>query len=109
LQPLLTRSRLSVVKAFLRVCAVTFPIVLGLQVVAGVLEELRAKAEQGDAEAQCDIGTAYLDGVGVPKDSADAVEGQRRVALEMTGAQIVEGLRLVREFKPQRTALPEEE
>ena len=34
--------------------------------------ELRAKAEQGDAEAQYNLGMLYADGRGVPQDRVEA-------------------------------------
>jgi hypothetical protein len=38
------------------------------------LEELRVKAEQGDAAAQSDLGLCYYEGTGIPKDFAEAVK-----------------------------------
>ena len=36
------------------------------------IEELRARAEQGDADAQSSLGLAYATGRGVPQDAAEA-------------------------------------
>ncbi len=36
------------------------------------VDELRAKAEQGDAAAQYNLGTQYADGRGVPQDLVEA-------------------------------------
>ena len=41
------------------------------------IEELRAKAEQGDAQAQYFLGYRYSIGGGVPQDSAEAVRWYR--------------------------------
>ena len=38
------------------------------------LEELRKKAEAGDAEAQSSLGFCYQHGQGVPRDKAEAVK-----------------------------------
>ena len=40
---------------------------------AAEVAELRARAEQGDAYAQFDLGFLYADGRGVPQDAAEAV------------------------------------
>lgn len=47
---------------------------------ADPIEELRAKAEQGDATAQAALGTLYREGVGVSKDNAEAVKWLRKAA-----------------------------
>ena len=41
---------------------------------ADPLGELRARAEQGDATAQAALGTQYHEGLGTPKDDAEAVK-----------------------------------
>lgn len=41
------------------------------------LEHLRARAEAGDSEAQCNLGVAYADGRDVPEDPAEAVRWYR--------------------------------
>ena len=42
--------------------------------------EDKAKAEQGDAKAQADLGARYAEGIGVEKDYADAVKWFRKAA-----------------------------
>ena len=37
------------------------------------IEELRARAEQGDADAQLSLGVAYVSGQGVPQSYVEAV------------------------------------
>jgi TPR repeat protein len=44
------------------------------------IEELRAKAEQGDAKAQNNLGNIYYNGEGVPQDDAEAVRWWRLAA-----------------------------
>ena len=44
------------------------------------LEELRAKAVKGDAEAQRNLGYLYATGNGMPKDPAEAVKWYRMAA-----------------------------
>jgi TPR repeat protein len=44
------------------------------------LAEIRTKAEQGNAEAQYNLGKMYYDGDGVPQDSAEAVKWYRKAA-----------------------------
>ena len=44
------------------------------------LEELKQKAEQGDADAQFNLGTMYENGQGVPQDYAEAVRWYRMAA-----------------------------
>lgn len=44
------------------------------------LQELETQAERGDAEAQYNLGRAYLLGEGVPKDAAEAVKWWRKAA-----------------------------
>jgi len=44
------------------------------------LMEFRKLADQGDAEAQYFLGSAYNLGVGMPKDYADAAKWYRKVA-----------------------------
>ena len=41
------------------------------------IDALRARAEQGDAEAQFELGVRYRDGTGVPQDDAEAVRWYR--------------------------------
>ncbi|OPZ72049.1 MAG: putative beta-lactamase HcpC precursor [Firmicutes bacterium ADurb.Bin456] len=44
------------------------------------IEQLRLAAEQGDAQAQNDLGAAYYDGTGVDQDIAEAVKWLRSAA-----------------------------
>jgi TPR repeat protein len=44
------------------------------------ITDLAPKAENGDVEAQNNLGTCYAKGEGVPKDSAEAVKWFRKVA-----------------------------
>jgi hypothetical protein len=44
------------------------------------VEALRAKAEQGDAEAQLNLGNGYYHGEGVPQDYAEAAKWNRLAA-----------------------------
>lgn len=46
----------------------------------GAVKEWRPLAEQGDPEAQYNIGLLYLDGKGVPQNPAEAVNWFRRAA-----------------------------
>ncbi len=43
---------------------------------------LRAQAEAGDAEAQCNLGLCYYTGNGVAKDCAEAVKWFRKAAIQ---------------------------
>ncbi len=81
----------------------------------------RKSAEQGDANAQYNLGSMYYDGQGVPQDYAQAhmwynlaasriPPGEGRdsavryrdiVAKRMTPAQISEAQKLAREWKPK--------
>jgi TPR repeat protein len=44
------------------------------------LQETKAKADEGDAVAQCDLGFMYIDGQGVTKDYAEAAKWLRKAA-----------------------------
>ena len=44
------------------------------------VEALRAKAEQGDAEAQLNLGFMYAQGQGVPQDDAEGIKWYRLAA-----------------------------
>ena len=76
-------------------------------------KSLIAKAEQGDAKAQYNLGVAYANGEGVPKDEVnayawhnvssangdeDASVERDRIAESMTPAQIAEAQELSREW-----------
>ena len=53
------------------------------------IEELRAAAEQGLADAQFNLGVMYKDGEGVPQDDAEAVRWYRLAAEQgEAGAQV---------------------
>jgi TPR repeat protein len=43
-------------------------------------EEIKAKAEKGDAKAQCSLGVCYHDGDGVTKDTVEAVKWYQKAA-----------------------------
>ena len=45
-----------------------------------LIVDLRAKAEQGDASAQFNLGLAYEDGLGVAKDQVEAAKWYRKAA-----------------------------
>jgi TPR repeat protein len=46
------------------------------------LDALKAKAAQGDAQAQLNLGIAYHDGKGVPRDDVEAVKWYRQAAAQ---------------------------
>ena len=48
-------------------------------------EELKAKAEKGDPEAQSNLGACYGHGAGVTKDYAEAVKWYRKAADQGSG------------------------
>ena len=52
----------------------------GAQAQTPAIDALRAAAEQGDAEAQFNLGVRYRDGTGVPQDDAEAVRWYRLAA-----------------------------
>ena len=76
---------------------------------------LRKAADQGNANAQYDLGIAYFKGLGVPQDypiaymwlslgaaggNKDAAKFRDALTANMTPAQITEAERLTREWKP---------
>ncbi len=78
------------------------------------LAEFRPLAEQGDGDAQFNLGAMYFYSQGVPQDyvfahmwanlaasqgSEDAVEKRDAIATKMTPQQIAEAQRLAREWK----------
>ena len=80
------------------------------------LKEWRPLAEQGEADAQHNLGIMYHQGKGVPQDYAEAAKWYRLAAdqglekaakglevleKEMTPAQLDEAQRLAREWKPK--------
>ena len=59
---------------------------------ASELSDLRTKAEQGDAEAQYNLGFMYRFGDGVPEDHKEAVKSFRKAAEQgHAGAQFILG------------------
>jgi TPR repeat protein len=48
--------------------------------VAKEIEALKAKAERGDADSQCNLGFNYINGIGVTQDDAEAVKWFRKAA-----------------------------
>ena len=57
------------------------------------IDALRARAEQGEAEAQYDLGVMYANGLGVPEDDAEAVRWLRLAAGQgFAAAQFTLGL-----------------
>src|SRR5215467_6574731 len=84
---------------------------------ATALRIVRPLAEQGDANAQYNLGVFYDNGLGVPQDriraymwlSLAAMQGRERaaafrdlIARLMTPGQIAEAQKLVSEWKPKR-------
>ena len=47
-----------------------------------LIDDLRMRAEAGDAEAQYDLGVMYENGRGVPQDDAQSVRWQRMAAVQ---------------------------
>ena len=81
----------------------------------GSIATLQRQAENGDAKAEFDLGSAYRNGHGVPQDYAtahmwfnlaaasgdkDALENRDLIASKMTPGQIAEAQRLARDWKP---------
>lgn len=70
---------------FRRTLVVTFillllPTVVCAQRESAKVQEMRRKAEAGDAVAQYNLGVMYLKGDGVPKDAVQAVSWSRKAA-----------------------------
>ena len=53
-----------------------------LQVYAEAVSWYRIAADQGDADAQYNLGTMYRDGEGVPRDYAEALKWFRKAAVQ---------------------------
>ena len=53
--------------------AVLVALAVGAQAQTPEIDALRARAEQGDADAQHNLGVMYATGRGVPQDDAEAV------------------------------------
>jgi TPR repeat protein len=68
----------------------------GGQVQPETADALRARAEQGDAEAQVSLGVKYSNGDGVPEDDAEAAR-RYRLAADQGLAEAVRLLRLAAE------------
>jgi TPR repeat protein len=81
---------------------------------AGAVDWYRKAADQGDPNAQANLGLMYADGLGVPQDyvialmwfglaaaggHAFAAKSRDDVAANMTASQIAEAQRLAREWK----------
>ena len=81
------------------------------------LKWYRLAADQGDADAQNNLGVMYANGEGVPQDyvrahmwfnlsaaqgNQDAAENRDSIAKRMTPAQIAEAQKLAREWQPKR-------
>ena len=77
----------------------------------------RKAADQGDANAQANLGVMYANGLGVPEDlilscmwlnlaavqgSEDARSARDKLVSHMTPAQIAEAERITREWKPTK-------
>ena len=59
-------------KPLVAAVAVLVALAVGAQAQTPELDALRARAEQGDADAQFDFGAMYFRGRGVPQDDAEA-------------------------------------
>ena len=67
-------------KPLVAAVAVLVALVVGVQAQTPEIDALRARAEQGDAEAQNNLGVMYATGEGVPEDDAEAVRWYRLAA-----------------------------
>jgi len=67
-------------KTAFRLLWFTFLIGLGCQVITGPLDDLRKKAEGGDAQAQLVLAERYDAGIGVSKDSTEAAKWYLKAA-----------------------------
>jgi len=72
-------------KPLVAAVAVLVTLAVGSQAQTPELDALRARAEQGDADAQVRLGRSYASGTGVPQDDAEAVRWYR-LAAEQGGA-----------------------
>ena len=105
-------------KGFVAGAIVIVVALVGLWAAARILspDDLRERAEQGNATTQFNLGVAYDEGEGVTQDYVEAVKwlhlaaaagdheaGKLRdiVAQEMTPEGIAEAQRLAREWKPK--------
>ena len=85
-------------KTYNPVVPVAFAFVLFLGGVAGCADDLRARADQGDAEAQFALGAVYATGRGVPQDAREAVRWFR-LAAEQGHAAAQASLELLEEAR----------
>ena len=104
-------------KLLVAAVAVLVVLAIGAQAQTPEIDALRARAEQGDAEAQLNLGFMYAEGRGAPQDYVQAhkwmnlaasrqtgedrkLSFNNRDALEtlMTPAQVAEAQRLAREW-----------
>ena len=67
-------------KPLVATVAVLVALATGAQALTPELDELRARAEQGDADAQADLGFRYSQGCGVREDDVEAVRWYRLAA-----------------------------
>ena len=67
-------------KPLVAAVAVLVALVVGVQAQTPDIDALRARAEQGDAVAQNNLGNMYRNGNGVPQDAAEAVRLYRLAA-----------------------------
>ena len=67
-------------KPLVATVAVLVALATGAQAQTPELDELRARAEQGDADAQADLGFRYSQGSGVREDDVEAVRWYRLAA-----------------------------
>ena len=81
-------------KPLVATVAVLVALATGAPVQAPELDELRALAEQGDADAQFNLGVMYANGRGVPEDDTEAVRWYRLAADQgNAAAQVNLGIR----------------
>jgi len=75
------RAKLRVMKGCLLVACLLFSALSCAQIsVSDEVADLQQRAEQGDAQAQNDLGFMYANGQGVPQDDAEAVRLFRLLA-----------------------------
>ena len=97
----------------------TVALAAGLALGQEDIADVRARAEQGDASAQFNLGVMYARGRGVPQDyvqahkwvnlaASRATSDDRKstktrdaIAAQMTPEQVAEAQRLAREWKPK--------
>ena len=67
-------------KPFVATVAVLVALAVDVQAQTPEIDALRARAEQGDAAAQYNLGIMYGNGTGVPQDDAEALRWYRLAA-----------------------------